>query len=57
MIKDMEQLEALLDEDTTLVCVFCDVIVEDDYCHSCNEYKGLMTVSHWEEYTGETWSM
>lgn len=57
MIKDMEQLEALLDEDTTLVCVFCDVIVEDDYCHSCNEYKGLMTVSHWEEYTGESWSM
>jgi len=24
-------------------------------CFDCNEYKGVMTMKEWEEYTNETW--
>lgn len=46
--------------DEKLVCVFCDTdgINEDHgtpYCPTCREYKGVMTVTHWEETTGEMW--
>lgn len=49
---------SLFDEDDErLVCVFCDSEVDSEIrvCLSCNEYKGVMTVSYWESYTGETW--
>lgn len=39
----------------SLVCVYCDQEVSDLYCARCMEYKGIMTISEWEEYTGETW--
>ena len=45
------------------VCVFCDCTAEYQlingrliaYCPECNEYKGLMTVEDWEDYTGQKW--
>ena len=37
------------------VCVFCDRATTLGYCASCVEYKGLMTISEWEAYTGEVW--
>lgn len=46
---------SFLDHEDSMVCVFCDTMTDLDYCISCNEYKGLMTVSEWESYTGETW--
>lgn len=46
---------SVLDLDESRVCVFCDTMTDLPYCTSCNEYKGLMTISEWESYTGETW--
>lgn len=39
------------------VCVFCDREVSsgDKACYFCNEYKGIMTLAEWEDYTGEVW--
>ena len=42
------------------ICVFCDneVTLPDygpTFCHNCGEYKGIMDVEDWEEYTGQTW--
>ena len=37
------------------VCVFCDTRVSDFYCPECMEYKGIMTIAEWEDYTGEVW--
>ena len=45
------------------ICVFCGEAAstlelggrEMEYCHGCREYKGIMTVADWEEYTGEKW--
>lgn len=45
----------LLDEGETLICVFCDQSTTLPYCDPCQEYKGLMTISDWETYTGEVW--
>lgn len=45
----------MVDDMDTMVCVFCDNEVHGDYCHNCQEYKGLMTVAEWEAYTGEVW--
>ena len=50
----------MMDErDEFMVCVYCDCEVDCDsiVCGSCREYDGLMTVSDWEDYTGETWEM
>lgn len=44
-----------LDNDEMKVCVFCDESTTLPYCAGCQEYKGLMTISEWESYTGETW--
>jgi hypothetical protein len=45
----------MFDEDGYAICVFCDSATSLPYCARCNEYKGLMSVSDWESYTGETW--
>ena len=42
-------------EDDTKVCVYCDTETTLPYCAGCQEYKGLMTIAEWEDYTGETW--
>ena len=39
----------------TRVCVFCDTPTTLPVCVGCEEYKGLMTIEEWEDYTGETW--
>ena len=44
-----------LDSMDNLVCVYCDNRVYDVYCSNCMEYKGIMTVDEWEDYTGEVW--
>lgn len=46
---------SFLDLDESRVCVFCDTLTDLPYCAGCQEYKGLMTIAEWEEYTGETW--
>lgn len=52
-IQDFEEIvEAAGD---TRVCVFCDETTDGVFCGSCGEYKGLMSIAEWEEYTGETW--
>ena len=38
-----------------VVCVYCEEVVTPPVCEGCNEYKGLMTVGEWEDYTGEKW--
>jgi hypothetical protein len=40
-----------------MVCVFCDTEAILPYCRECHEYKGLMSVSDWESYTGEKWEV
>lgn len=42
-------------DDDTMVCVYCDESTTLPYCAGCQEYKGLMTISEWEDYTGEVW--
>lgn len=54
---------ATMTKDTTKVCVFCEVEASEmlvgarstAFCPQCKDYKGIMTVSDWEVYTGETW--
>jgi ribosomal protein L40E len=46
--------ERLSDLDTK-VCVFCDTATNAMSCRDCGEYKGLMSIREWEEYTGEVW--
>jgi hypothetical protein len=43
------------DEDIRKVCVFCDALTSLPYCSSCEEYKGIMTITEWQAYTGEVW--
>lgn len=45
----------IIDIECSMVCVFCDIETTRHYCPSCNEYKGLMTIKDWEDYTGEVW--
>ena len=45
--------DTLADEAT--VCVYCDTLASLPYCVGCREYKGLMSISEWESYTGEVW--
>lgn len=54
----VNEIQEIQDYDLdTLVCVFCDMEINADYpyCTNCNEYKGIMTISAWQEYTGEEW--
>lgn len=37
------------------ICVFCDNAVEGIVCPTCHEYKGLMPIEEWEDYTGQEW--
>jgi hypothetical protein len=46
---------SILEDEDTKVCVFCDTLTDTFYCATCQEYKGLMTISEWETYTGEKW--
>lgn len=41
--------------DDIRICVFCDNATTLGFCPGCEEYKGLMTIAEWEDYTGETW--
>jgi hypothetical protein len=50
-------MQSTLDKNLVLVCQFCDVAVNNIFCYSCNEYKGIMTLAQWEEYTGEEWEV
>lgn len=47
------------DSDEVRVCVFCDSqvtpLADSDIYFCCDTYKGIMTVSEWESYTGEKW--
>ena len=47
----------LFENDERMVCVFCDIEAEEEmgYCTQCMDYKGIMTISEWETYTGEKW--
>ena len=38
-----------------MVCVYCDSQVALPFCVKCMEYKGLMTIPQWEQYTNEIW--
>ena len=51
---DMDMFEDLIDLDDK-VCVYCDTRVDDVYCSDCMEYKGIMTIAEWQNYTGEIW--
>ena len=46
--------ERLSDLDTK-VCIFCDTATVRMSCPDCGEYKGLMSIEEWEDYTGEAW--
>ena len=46
-----------LDKNLVLVCQFCDVAVNNVFCYQCGEYKGIMTLAQWEDYTGEMWEV
>jgi hypothetical protein len=46
---------SIFDNIDRMVCVFCDVEVTEPYCSQCMNYKGLMTIVEWEDYTGEVW--
>ena len=41
--------------DDIRICVFCDNATSLGFCPGCEEYKGLMTIAEWEDYTGEIW--
>ncbi len=45
------------DDADYMICVFCDTDTVLPYCEGCQEYKGLMSVSDWESYTGEKWEV
>jgi hypothetical protein len=44
-----------LDKNLVLVCIYCSEVLCNVMCFDCNEYKGVMTMKEWEEYTNETW--
>lgn len=48
---------SLMESDERMVCVFCDDEVNEEmsYCPKCMDYKGIMTIAQWEDYTGEKW--
>lgn len=50
-----EDFDRWADAGEEKVCVFCDDVTTLPYCGGCQEYKGLMTIEEWEDYTGETW--
>lgn len=38
------------------VCCYCDEEVPDGkVCYPCGEYKGVMRLADWEEYTNLKW--
>ena len=51
----LDVIDFLFDEDERKVCVFCDQDTYMPACPTCLEYKGLMSISEWEDYTGEVW--
>jgi hypothetical protein len=40
---------------TKLICCFCEKVYssETKFCFSCNEYKGLMTITEFDKYYGK----
>ena len=46
---------SLMENEDRIVCVFCDNETTNPYCSQCMDYKGLMTIPAWEDYTGEKW--
>ena len=55
MRNKMIKTNSTLDKDLVLVCVFCTQTLMNVMCFDCKEYKGVMTMKEWEEYTGEVW--
>ena len=50
-----KMINSTLDKNQVLVCQFCVVPVNNIFCYSCGEYKGIMTMTEWEDYMGEVW--
>lgn len=42
-------------ENEKLICCFCEKFcsAETEWCDNCDEYKGLMTISDFENYYGK----
>ena len=43
--------ENLIEDEDTMMCVYCDSEVASPFCVKCMEYKGVMNMQQWEEYT------
>jgi hypothetical protein len=55
LIKEITLSNVTADEANQIVCVFCSDYCSENFCVSCNEYKGLMTLGEWLSYTQESW--
>ena len=42
---------SLIENEDRMVCVYCDSEVASPFCVKCMEYKGVMNMQQWEEYT------
>jgi hypothetical protein len=53
----MDAASDRIDDGERYVCEFCTVEVSPDkaFCYSCNEYKGIITMTEWESINGEGW--
>ena len=45
--------ETIITPKSTTICIDCFVEADTYGCHLCREYKTVMTVGEWEEYTGQ----
>jgi len=55
MRNEMKNLADSLDKNLVLICIYCAEVLCNVMCFDCNEYKGVMTMAEWEDYTGEVW--
>jgi len=56
MRNEMKKLAgSTLDKNLVLVCLYCAEVLCNVICFDCDEYKGVMTMAEWEDYTGEVW--
>ena len=42
---------SLIENEDRMMCVYCDSEVASPFCVKCMEYKGVMNMQQWEEYT------
>jgi len=47
--------DSVLDKNLVLVCLYCAEVLSNVMCFDCQDYKGVMTMKEWEDYTGEVW--